>query len=79
MLTSLPLIRQLPVMQYLYYLCQIGVSISPLSNNSLFLDYTKNPFPDFFAAGMNLALSTGSAMCSPVPLMHSSWVLASCR
>jgi AMP deaminase len=47
-------------MQYLYYLCQIGVAVAPLSNNSLFLEYTQNPFPDFFATGMHVSISTGS-------------------
>lgn len=32
--------------------------MSPLSNNSLFLDYHRNPFPTFFARGMNVSLST---------------------
>lgn len=32
--------------------------MSPLSNNSLFLDYHRNPFPMFFARGMNVSLST---------------------
>ena len=59
-------------MQYLYYLGQIGVSISPLSNNALFLDYTKSPFPDFFAVGMNLALSTGILSVSRIMLPHTS-------
>lgn len=31
---------------------------SPLSNNSLFLDYHKNPFPAFFARGLSVSLST---------------------
>ena len=53
------LLRKLPVMQYLYYITQVGIAISPLSNNSLFLDYTKNPFPEFFACGMNISISTG--------------------
>lgn len=47
-----------PSLQYLYYLTQIGISISPLSNNLLFLEYNKNPFPRFFARGLNVALST---------------------
>jgi len=34
-------------LQYLYYLSQIGCAVSPLSNNSLFLDYHKNPFPKY--------------------------------
>lgn len=45
-------------LQYLYYLKQIGVAMSPLSNNKLFLDYAKNPFPRYFAQGMNVSLST---------------------
>ena len=45
-------------LQYLYYLKQIGVALSPLSNNKLFLDYAKNPFPRYFAQGMNVSLST---------------------
>ena len=49
--------KSLPL-QYLYYLGQIGLCMSPLSNNSLFLDYHKNPFPVFFARGLSLSLST---------------------
>lgn len=41
-------LRQSPVLQYLYYLKQVGLAMSPLSNNSLFLDYQHNPFPTFF-------------------------------
>ncbi len=33
------LLRKVPVLQYLYYLAQIGIAMSPLSNNSLFLNY----------------------------------------
>lgn len=47
-----------PVLQYLYYLRQIGISMSPLSNNLLFVEYKKNPFPRFFARGLNVTLST---------------------
>jgi adenosine deaminase len=32
--------------------------MSPLSNNSLFLDYHRNPFPVFFQRGLNVSLST---------------------
>ncbi len=32
-------LRKSPCLQYLYYLAQIGLCMSPLSNNSLFLDY----------------------------------------
>ncbi|EFC45903.1 predicted protein, partial [Naegleria gruberi] len=51
-------LRKAPVLQYLYYLSQIGLAMSPLSNNSLFLSYEKNPFPQFFQRGLNVTLST---------------------
>ena len=35
------LLRKVPVLQYLYYLSQIGIAMSPLSNNSLFLNYNR--------------------------------------
>lgn len=37
---------------------QIGLAMSPLSNNSLFLDYHRNPLPMFFHRGLNVSLST---------------------
>lgn len=45
-------------LQYLFYLKQIGVAMSPLSNNKLFLEYGKSPFPRYFAQGLNVSLST---------------------
>jgi adenosine deaminase len=32
--------------------------MSPLSNNSLFIDYHRNPLPTFFLRGLNVSLST---------------------
>ncbi|KAJ7222325.1 hypothetical protein GGX14DRAFT_428438 [Mycena pura] len=52
------LLRKVPALQYLFYLKQIGVAMSPLSNNALFLEYERNPFPDFFKIGLNISLST---------------------
>lgn len=52
------LLRKLPFVQYLYYLDQIGLAMSPLSNNALFLTYDKNPFYNFFKKGLNVSLST---------------------
>ncbi|KAI8049198.1 hypothetical protein BDF22DRAFT_699915 [Syncephalis plumigaleata] len=52
------LLRKVPAMQYLYYLEQIGMAMSPLSNNALFLDFDKNPFITFFQRGLNVSLST---------------------
>lgn len=49
---------QSPSLQYLYYLNQIGIAMSPLSNNALFLNYDQNPFPEFFSKGLNVTLST---------------------
>ena len=51
-------ILQTPVLQYLYYLAQIGIAMSPLSNNSLFLNYHRNPLPEFLARGLMVSLST---------------------
>ena len=47
-----------PSLQYLYYLAQVGISMSPLCNNLLFLTYDKSPFPRFFQRGLNVTLST---------------------
>ncbi|PWY63557.1 AMP deaminase [Aspergillus heteromorphus CBS 117.55] len=52
------LLRKVPLLQYLYYLDQIGIAMSPLSNNALFLTYDKNPCANFFKRGLNVSLST---------------------
>lgn len=52
------LLRKVPALQYLYYLDQIGIAMSPLSNNALFLNYERNPFYAFFQRGLNVSLST---------------------
>ncbi|CAK4078537.1 unnamed protein product [Aphanomyces euteiches] len=51
-------LRKSVALQYLYYLAQIGIAMSPLSNNKLFLDFHRNPFPQYFARGLNVSLST---------------------
>jgi AMP deaminase len=51
-------LRKVPALQYLFYLKQIGIAMSPLSNNALFLTYERNPLPDFFKTGLNVSLST---------------------
>jgi AMP deaminase len=40
-----------------YYLAQVGLAMSPSSNNNLFVEYQKNPFPNFFAKGNTPLLS----------------------
>ncbi|KAJ3397099.1 AMP deaminase [Lobulomyces angularis] len=52
------LLRKVPALQYLYYLDQIGIAMSPLSNNALFLAYDRNPILNFFHRGLNVSLST---------------------
>ncbi|KAJ1914510.1 AMP deaminase [Mycoemilia scoparia] len=52
------LLRKVPALQYLYYLKQIGLAMSPLSNNSLFLAYERNPFQTYLHRGLNVSLST---------------------
>lgn len=52
------LLRKVPVLQYLFYLTQIGIAMSPLSNNSLFLNYHRNPLPEYLARGLIVSLST---------------------
>eukprot|EP01134_Creolimax_fragrantissima_P004378 CFRG4378T1 len=51
-------LRKIPVMEYLYYLCQVPIAMSPLSNNTLFLEVNRHPFPKYFACGQNLSLSS---------------------
>lgn len=45
-------------LQYLYYLDQVGLSCSPLSNNFLFRKMGDSPFLKFFRRGLNITLST---------------------
>ncbi|KAK2759044.1 AMP deaminase [Arachnomyces sp. PD_36] len=52
------LLRKVPLLQYLYYIEQIPMAMSPLSNNALFLTYDKNPCANFFKKGLNISLST---------------------
>ena len=67
--------KSLPL-QYLFYLAQIGLCMSPLSNNSLFLDYHKNPLPVFFARGLSLSLSTDDPLqVTPEPFQHAVCLL----
>ena len=46
------------MLQYLYYLSQIGIAMSPLSNNGLFLNYHRNPLSEFLSRGLLVSLST---------------------
>ncbi|XP_028163646.1 AMP deaminase 2 isoform X3 [Ostrinia furnacalis] len=81
------LLRKVPVLQYLYYLAQISIAMSPLSNNSLFLNYHRNPLPEFLARGLCITLSTDDPLqfhFTKEPLMEEYsiaaqvWKLSSC-
>ncbi|XP_047993994.1 AMP deaminase 2-like isoform X2 [Leguminivora glycinivorella] len=81
------MLRKVPVLQYLYYLAQIFIAMSPLSNNTLFLNYHLNPLPDFFARGLRVTLSTDDPLqfhYTKEPLMEEysiaaqAWKLSSC-
>jgi AMP deaminase len=52
------LLRKVPFIQYLYYLDQIPIAMSPVSNNALFLTFDKNPFYSYFKRGLNVSLSS---------------------
>ena len=45
-------------LQYLYMVDQVGVAVSPISNNFLFMYLERNPFFKLFSRGLNVSLST---------------------
>ncbi|XP_061218760.1 AMP deaminase 1 isoform X3 [Neopsephotus bourkii] len=55
-------LKKTPVLQYLYFLAQIPIAMSPLSNNSLFLEYAKNPLLEYHQKGLMVSLSTDDPM-----------------
>lgn len=55
-------LKKSPVLQYLYFLAQVPIAMSPLSNNSLFLEYNKNPLLEFHQKGLMVSLSTDDPM-----------------
>ena len=50
------------VLQYLFYLCQIGVATAPSCNHYLYLHYIDHPFYDLHKAGLNLSISSDSPL-----------------
>jgi len=80
---GIQLIQQ-SVIMYLYYLTQIPVSVSPISNNVLFESYHRNPFPIFFKTGLHVTLSTDDpliihmttdALMEEYSMAHQIWRL----
>lgn len=47
-----------PLLTYIFYLKQIGIAMSPVSNNKLFCRYSKSPFLKYLQMGLNVCLST---------------------
>lgn len=73
------LLRKVPLLQYVFYLEQIGVAMSPLSNNALFLALERNPFHQYFKRGLNVSLSTDDPLqfaYTKEPLMEEYAVAA---
>lgn len=73
------LLRKVPLLQYIFYLEQIGIAMSPLSNNALFLTYERNPFYQYFRRGLNVSLSTDDPLqfaFTKEPLMEEYAVAA---
>ncbi|KAF7667250.1 hypothetical protein LDENG_00071190 [Lucifuga dentata] len=80
-------LKKSPVLQYLYYLTQVPIAMSPLSNNSLFLEYSKNPLREFLHKGLCVSLSTDDPLqfhYTKEPLMEEYaiaaqlWKLSTC-
>ncbi|XP_006780231.1 AMP deaminase 3 [Neolamprologus brichardi] len=72
-------LRKSPVLQYLYYLAQVPIAMSPLSNNGLFLEYSKSPLKDFLHKGLCVSLSTDDPMLfhyTKEPLMEEYAIAA---
>lgn len=56
-------LKQFPSLAYLFFLSQVGVAMSPLSNNaSGVIPLRKSPVFDFFRWGLNLSLATDSPL-----------------
>uniref|UniRef100_A0AC35TGL2 AMP deaminase n=1 Tax=Rhabditophanes sp. KR3021 TaxID=114890 RepID=A0AC35TGL2_9BILA len=81
------LLRKVPVLQYLFYLTQMGIAMSPLSNNSLFIPYNRNPLPEYLMKGLNVSISsddplqfhyTREPLVEEYSIAAQVWKLSSC-
>ncbi|GMT32772.1 hypothetical protein PFISCL1PPCAC_24069, partial [Pristionchus fissidentatus] len=81
------MLRKVPVLQYLFYLTQTGIAMSPLSNNSLFISYQRNPLFEYLQKGLNVSLSTDDplqfhytkeALMEEFSIAAQVWKLSSC-
>jgi AMP deaminase len=72
-------LKESPPLQYLYFVCQIGLAMSPIGNSALFIEYSKNPAYEFFLRGLNVSLSTDDPLqfaMTREPLMEEYSVFA---
>jgi len=76
-----------PLLQYLYYLKQIGVVMSPLAANSYNASYAENAFPKFFTRGLKTSLGTDKplqyhlttdALAEEYAIAAQMWKLSHC-
>jgi len=74
-------------LQYLFYLKQIGVVLSPLMSNSKIANYTDNPFFKLFQRGLKVSLGTdrplqlhitGDALVEEYAIAAQMWKLSHC-
>ncbi|KAK6048129.1 hypothetical protein COOONC_14366 [Cooperia oncophora] len=65
----------------------MGIAMSPLSNNSLFISYQRNPLPEYLQKGLNVSLSTDDplqfhytkeALMEEYSIAAQVWKLSSC-
>merc|ERR1711899_89443 len=58
------LLRKVPVLQYLYYLCQIGIAMSPLSTDDpLQFHFTKEPLMEEYSIAAQVWKLSSCDMC----------------
>ena len=55
-------LRDNPALSYLYYINQIGITASPLSESATHTEMAENPFHVFFKRGLNVSLSTDTPL-----------------
>ncbi len=55
-------LMQSPTLEYLFYVAQIGITMSPLSNTVNSIPYLENPFPTFFRRGLKVSLATNEPL-----------------
>ena len=55
-------LTKFPALEYLFYISQIGITMSPLANTTKSCAYLENPFPKFFRRGLKVSLATSQPL-----------------